>query len=385
MLTSWTYTRNEERKHIVRPPPAPSAAEASVTTGSSSGGHPAPASTTRAQPARRAFLAIGLHANPPAAGGSILAARMTISDHAEEFAGLPIRSYGSDEDGPFERPEAHAWKLSLGYEYYEPDEPLTNVLARFLAEPGVERVKAIVIGTWEEMGSDSSSAPLVEALVAARSKLPALTAIFLADVVVEECEISWIGQSDVGPLLKAYPALTELRVRGGQNLRFGIERHPALRSLVIESGGLSSEVVREVAHAELPELTHLELWLGDDGYGASWRAEDLQPILEGTRLPRLRSLGLRDSDRSDEVAAAVAVAPITQRLKALDLSLGTLGDEGAQALVASVAIKRLEKLDLHHHYLSDEMVARLRKLGPSVNLDDPQEADDGHRYVAVSE
>jgi hypothetical protein len=311
---------------------------------------------------------------------------MTISEHVEEFAGLSVRSYAPGEGSGLEEPGAHAWKLSLGYESYDAKEPLTNLLARFLAEPGVEQVKAIVIGAWEQMGSGPSSAALVEALVAARGKLPVLTAVFLADVVVEECEISWINQSDVGPLLKAYPALTELRVRGGQNLGFGVGRHEGLRSLIIESGGLGSQVVQQVARAELPALTHLELWLGDDGYGADWSAEDLQPILDGSRLPRVESLGLRDSDRADEAAAAAARAPITQRLRRLDLSLGNLGDEGAEALLASPAIKRLTELDLHHHYLSDAMMARLQKLGPRIDLDGQEEPDrDGGRYVAVSE
>ena len=117
--------------------------------------------------------------------------------------------------------------------------------------------------------------------------------------------------------------------------------------------------------------------------------EDLTPILEGTRLPRLERLGLRDSDRSDDVAEMIAEAAITQRLRAVDLSLGTLGDEGAEALLASPAIKRLAELDLHHHYLSDEMMARLQKLGPRVNLEDQEEPDrDGdeeYRTVAVGE
>jgi hypothetical protein len=311
---------------------------------------------------------------------------MTISDHAQELAGLPIRLYAPDEDGPFERPAAYAWKLSLGDDYFHPKELLTTLLDRFLQEPGVDQVRAIVIGTWEEMSGGTNNAFLVEALVAARTKLPALTAIFLADVVVEECEISWIGQSDMGPLLKAYPALQQLRVRGGQNLEFGISRHEGLRSLIIEAGGLGSQLVQQVARAELPELTHLELWLGDAGYGADWRPEDLGPILEGTRLPKLESLGLRNSDQADEVAEAVAQAPLTGRLRALDLSMGTLGDEGAEALLASPAIRGLKTLDLHHHYLSDEMMSRLQKLGPRVDLADQQEDDgDDDRYVAVSE
>jgi hypothetical protein len=47
-----------------------------------------------------------------------------------------------------------------------------------------------------------------------------LRAIFLGDITYEENEISWIEQSDVSPLLRAYPALEVSRVRGGNSLEF---------------------------------------------------------------------------------------------------------------------------------------------------------------------
>jgi hypothetical protein len=103
--------------------------------------------------------------------------------------------------------------------------------------------------------------------VAARDHLPNLTAIFLGDIIIEENEISWINQSDVSPLFTAYPALEHFRVRGGNGLIVGSIRHERLKSLIIESGGLPAQVVRDVAAATLPALEHLELWLGTEEYG----------------------------------------------------------------------------------------------------------------------
>jgi hypothetical protein len=158
---------------------------------------------------------------------------------------------------------------------------------------------------------------------------------------------------------------------------------------VIETGGLPAVVVRQVAAAELPELTHLELWLGDSNYGADWQFEDLAPILAGDRFPKLEVLGLRNSERADEVAAAVARSPILERLRVLDLSMGNLGDEGGRALLASLGVRRLDRLDLHHHYLSDEVMARIAALGIEVDLSERCKADthggEEYRYVAVSE
>jgi hypothetical protein len=148
-------------------------------------------------------------------------------------------------------------------------------------------------------------------------------------------------------------------------------------------------IVRAVLNADLPNLEHLELWLGTEDYGANTTVADLDPLLGGERFARLHYLGLRDSDIADEIAVAVAGAPILDRIRTLDLSLGTLGDEGAAALLASPAVARLEKLDIHHHYCSDAMVARLNQLGITVDASEQEKADrfggEAHRYVAVGE
>ncbi|MCI0647076.1 MAG: STM4015 family protein, partial [Chloroflexi bacterium] len=226
-------------------------------------------------------------------------------------------------------------------------------------------------------------------LVAARERLPRLAALFLGDIIMEESEISWIEQTDVSPLFEAYPALEHFTVRGGNRLSLGSLRHGRLKSLVIESGGLDVGVVRQVLAAELPALEHLELWLGSEHYGATTTVEDLAPLFAGHLLPKLRYLGLRDSEFTDAIAGAIAPAPILERIRVLDLSLGTLGDEGAAALLASPAVARLELLDIHHHFCSKGMVARLEKAGIRLNAGDRQKEEvyggERWRYMAVSE
>jgi hypothetical protein len=233
----------------------------------------------------------------------------------------------------------------------------------------------------------ATAARVVEALVAARDRLPQLRAIFFGDITYEECEISWIQNTDVSPLFDAYPALEHFAVRGANGLRLGALRHDRLRSLAVQSGGLDATITREIIAAELPALDQLELWLGTADYGGTTPLEDLAPILSGARFPRLTYLGLRDSEVADAIAGAVANAPVLDQLRILDLSLGTLGDEGAVALLANPALARLEKLDIHYHYCSPQMVERLQALGIEVDASDPQnESDyDGDRYVSVSE
>lgn len=307
---------------------------------------------------------------------------MPIHEHATSFAGLPVEVFtpGTTID------PARAYRV-----YFDEDEevPSGELFEAFLDAPGAEGLRALVIGAWEEAFGGESSAKMVEALVAARPRLPALEAIFLGDLICEESEISWIHQCDVSPIFSAYEKLTTFRVRGGTDLELGALAHASLRSLVVESGGLPGSVVRSAVLANLPALEHLELWLGTSEYGAGWSMDDLARLFEGTVHPALRTLGLRNSEEADALAKRLADAPITGRLHTLDLSLGTLTDEGGLALAASASVKALRKLDLHRHYLSPEVAARLAELGPEVDVSEPTEPDEWngkkHRYVAVGE
>jgi hypothetical protein len=311
---------------------------------------------------------------------------MGFYEHATEFAGLPVVDW--DPEAGIVDPTGTIYRLGLSWDEGEEGVRWTDKFATFLDDPAVGSITGLVVGPWTAMlgaGEEDASASVVEALVAARDRLPHLKAIFLGDVISEECEISWIPLTDVSPLFHAYPALEHFTVRGTEGLSLGELRHDSLRSLVIQSGGLSRDIFHQVAMAELPELTHLELWLGTGDYGGNVTVEDLAPLLPGTLFPRLHYLGLRDSEIADEIAAVVAQAPVVEKIRVLDLSMGTLGDEGAAALLASPAVARLEKLDIHHHYCSPTMLERLKGLGIEVDAGDPQDESRFGRYVAVGE
>jgi hypothetical protein len=341
--------------------------------------------------------------------------RRETDEHVTHWAGMPVVDW--EPGTPITDPAATAYRLGLSWEEVMPPRPIrlpTGWLARlfgrkptepapspsapptwmdrlasFLEQPAARQVAGLVVGMWGEPMGERGSAAVVETLVAAHERLPALRALFLGDLVQEESEISWIEQSDVSPLFTAYPGLEHFWVRGSNGLSLGRLRHERLRTLVVQSGGLPAAVVREIAAAELPALEHLELWLGEEDYGGDSTVVDLAPLLTGERFPQLRYLGLRDSEHADDVAVAVAGSPLLERVRVLDLSLGTLGDRGAEALLANPAVARLEKLDLHHHFCSEAMVARLEGLGIPVDVSERLEPEDGDgpewRYVAVGE
>lgn len=317
---------------------------------------------------------------------------MGISHHLDTFAGLPVVPFEPGATGRGRKKRAAcAYRLG-GLEFGKEKHSLAELLDLYLETPGAAETTALVIGAWDyedmlEWGA--GNAEIVQALAAARDRLPKLRALFLGDITYEECEISWLHQGDVAPLLAAYPGLEEFRVRGAGGLSFGKKfRHDGLRTLAIESGGLGADVLKQLWKAELPNLEHLELWLGTSEYGGIDTTTPLKPLLSGNLFPNLHYLGLCNSAIADTVAKAIAKAPLLERLRVLDLSLGNLSDEGARALLASPAVRKLEKLDIHHHYVSPEMVSDLLQLGIVVNAGDVQKsrADDFEdRYNAHSE
>ena len=323
---------------------------------------------------------------------------MSFHEHLTEFADRPVVDFPKDPEEaiPAEAadPGRVAWRIDCNKNGDYSDLDFAALLSSFLERVPSTAVEALVTGQWREWVQDDST--VVEDLVAVADRLPSLRALFFNDLVDEQSQPSWIYLPHLTPLLEAYPNLTEFWVRGtpeGFISAEGIKpliapmKHTGLRTLVFQSGGLPASTIHALAECDFPELTHLEIYLGDPNYGGDATVDDLAPLLEAGRFPRLRHLGLRDSLIQDDIAAAVAQAPVLAQLESLDLSLGTFGDEGAAALLAGQPLGHLRKLNLSHHYVSPEMQTRLRQAWPDVQIDlaDEQTADEWGRYIAVAE
>ncbi|MFF3485935.1 STM4015 family protein [Streptomyces sp. NPDC002701] len=323
---------------------------------------------------------------------------MTI-DHLTTLHGLPVHDFPAEgeESGPPPPAGEVAWRLSRN-PLRADEEPFETCWHRFLDTVDPAQVRALVLGMGAYGSEDDVGDPAgtTDRLVAAAGRLTGLEALYLADLTFEEAELSWIVQGDITPVLSAYPRLLELGVRGSNGgdgepgLRLSPLRHEHLRTLRLENGGLPGEVTRSLAASDLPALRRLDLWLGEEYYGCSTTLADLAPLLDGDRLPALRHLGLQNSEMQDEIAAAVAGAPVVARLAFLHLGLGTLSDVGAEALLGGQPLTHLQELDLHHHFLSEPMMRRLREAlepaGVKVVLDGrEQPREDERRYVAAGE
>ncbi|MFE7755770.1 STM4015 family protein [Streptomyces sp. NPDC057429] len=318
---------------------------------------------------------------------------MSYVHHVEQFHGLPAFTFPQGAD-PTDLPDpgAVAWRLHCGL--YTTDEDSDLYFRRFTESVDLGRVRALILGNpWYDSDGGTSIGEVTEL----SSRLTALEAVFLGDLEDEEAMISTICLEDLAEFLDACPGLKELAVRGGEGLEFPVTGHEGLRVLRVESGGLPRRAAAQIAAASLPSLERLDLWLGDEYYGGGTTVEDLAPLLAGVGKPALRHLGLQNSPIQDELAAALASAPIVRRLTSLSLSMGTFGDEGAEALLDGQSLAHLSELDLSHHFLSQDMMLRiwteLEPRGVRVNLTGRQEEDGGysqagiepHRFVAVAE
>ncbi len=315
---------------------------------------------------------------------------MTIGEHLTEFGGLKVESWEPAASGT-------GLEAAPNLDYantiqrisceYDDKQSWVEKFRALLSQPNIEQTQGLVVGWWGTEDSEAMPTEIIEALVSAQAQLPKLNTLFFGDVTYEENEVSWIQNTDLSPILAAYPKLVHFGVRGGNNLALGNLDSNTLKTLIIQAGGLDVSVVREVMNAKLPNLEHLELYLGTEDYGANSSVDDLTPILDGTLFPKLKYLGLKNSDYEDQIAQVIANAPLLIGLEVLDLAMGTLTDEGAAALLTSDKVKGLKKLDLHHHFCSNEMMEKLKALPIEVDVSDKEGDDDedGWRYVALGE
>jgi hypothetical protein len=311
-------------------------------------------------------------------------------DALTTFHGLPVFPFtvGDAADlepgGVPEDIEAWAWRVGCA-DYDGPHGEA--VWALFLEAVDTTRVRALTLGAWIPDVSGEGWDEYCDALLAAADRFPNLEALFIGDVPSELTEVSWIEQADPGPVLAAFPHLTEFGMRGTGSPEMEPLVHDTLRELTIQTGGLPPGIVRAVGRSRLPALTGLDLYLGTEMYEGGATPDDLADILSGAAFPALRHLGLRNAEHTDALAAALAHAPVVARLESLDLALGMLSDEGVAVLLAGQPLTHLRRLDLHHHWLSDEMIDRIWQALPEVdvNVDEALLNARGRRFIAVAE
>ncbi|HIW61560.1 MAG TPA: STM4015 family protein [Candidatus Stackebrandtia excrementipullorum] len=343
------------------------------------------------------------------------------TEHLTDYAGLPVVDFpfSNAVEGPRpqtwedearheqegaaaldrakEAPASVAWRLRS----VEDAADFPSYVERFVREVDTRAVTALVVGDWGlHHDVEVSFAAARDALIAHVAAFPALRSMFLGDVTYEECEISWLEQCDMAPLLAAYPNLVALTTRGVDGiigkpgLALHVPEHTGLRSLTVQTGGLPGRVTREIVSSGLPNLERLELWLGQEEYGGDTTIDDLRPVLSGDAFGGLVHLGLRNAENTGDLLKALVESSLLPRLRSVDLSMGTLRGRDVELLLTSIPkLAHLDDLNFEHHYLTKAETERVQAAfdaaGVSIDLSEPQEAVEydgtAHFYPAVGE
>ena len=262
-----------------------------------------------------------------------------------------------------------------------------QVLRAIVSSPAAASLRELTLGLFNFAGGGLEDVALD---IISGGVLAELERLFIGDFQIDQQEISWVELGDISPLYPFTPKLHSLRLHGA-GILLGELEHPTLARLEIETGGLPRESVVSLAHAELPALAYLEAWFGREDYGGTTDIDALRPIFTTPTLPKLRHLGLQNSEMQDQIAAALANSPLLARVESVDLSMGTMHEPGAQAILANaVSFEHLVALNLEDNYIPRQPCKQLdARFGPMVECGrqrTPELADgEPHYYASVGE
>ncbi|MBS5822716.1 MAG: STM4015 family protein [Clostridium argentinense] len=248
-------------------------------------------------------------------------------------------------------------------DYDDEVESLAVRIKEYLDNYGTYENEELIIGNWIEAWDDSNDEAnkIVSFLVDNKEKFTNLKSIYFGDMDFEECEISWIINGDLAPLINNFN-IEKFTAKGGTGLSFKNMKSETLKELIVISGGTSKDTIEEIIEGELPNLEKLELYFGDSNYGFDANIEDIIPFTKRENFPKLKYLGLKNSEIQDEICEKVFEGDIIEELEVLDLSLGTLTDKGAKIILDNIGkVSHLKKLDLTYNYIKEDMLKVLEE------------------------
>ncbi|MCL1790262.1 MAG: STM4015 family protein [Peptococcaceae bacterium] len=282
----------------------------------------------------------------------------------------------SEDDVKSAKNEGKKYYFEEDYEH-QPKE----LAAKILADKRLPELKYITIGAWGE-SYEKDPGDVLDMMIANKERFQHIESLFIGDMNFEECEISWIIQySRYGDLLRALPNLRILKIKGANSLSFGPTQldHDSLEELQIICGGLPHNVVEELALSNLPNLKKLILYLGIESYGYDCTLEQLAALASSKKFPNLKELGFTNSKEQNEIVELLLASDILPQLEVLDISCGCLTDKGGQMILdAQDKLSGLKKLKADYHYMSKDMMKKLKALPFDVSVTDQQEADEDY-------
>lgn len=270
------------------------------------------------------------------------------------------------------------------YSYEDDDPAILDKLTALVQSGQSDSIDTLILGEWKE--PYETEPPFLDFLIEHRNKFSIVKHLFFGDMDSEQCEMSWITQGNYEKLLAAYTDIESLYVQGSMDLSFGRFSLPNLSTFHLYTGGLPKNVLQEIIKSNtFQNLEDLEIWFGEEEYGASHDIEDVRAFLN-LEMPKVKRLGLMNSELQNDIVKLLATHPILSQIEHLDISMGILQDEGGKVLLDG-AFDHLKSITCEHHFMSEDMMSKLQaKFGDQLSLSEPEDDDGGEwYYVAVGE
>ena len=276
--------------------------------------------------------------------------------------------------------------LKVGYD--RRDEVMERLVGALLSAPAARFLAELKVGLVSH-GAEENDYQEVVATLGQSPHANLLRRLVLGEFEYpDELQISWAPWGDISSVWTVLPGLEALHLRGSGG-SLGAIRSAALRSLTIETGGLGRAQFEAVLAMDAPKLERLELWFGDENYGATCTGADGERLLASKGL-KLKTLGLVNASFVHELIPALAASTLLKGLEELDLSRGALQDGDVDLLVRHApAFAHLKRINVVEN-LFDERQAELQRAWPNATFGEQRYwedygADEPGRYVAVGE
>ncbi|MBN3922324.1 hypothetical protein [Nostoc sp. NMS4] len=279
-----------------------------------------------------------------------------------------------------------------------------NKLSRFLQDPKAKDIEAIKFQAYyKDPNCKIAFKDFADTLVNARELLTSLKALLIGDccdLINIKYRESNIKVCSIHPLLKSYPYLELLHIRGrmleedilkperkilqvrnSQNnsiIPINPLKHENLKTLIVDADGISDSNIAKISNLNLPSLEYFELWLSRSDL-SNINIDSLAPMLSGESFPKLVYLAVRQCGNMSEVAQAIVNSPIMGNLKVLELTDGNIGN--GSALLKSPIINYLHTLNISGNRLPKNIIEQFSELKCRV-IADSQFSD---RYYSVWE
>lgn len=89
-------------------------------------------------------------------------------------------------------------KLVVSYDDYEDGIRMEKLIKDLAAKPEAGSLESLVVGDWGQ-AYENSPQEFMSTLIQSASSFPSLKKLFIGDMGFEECEVSWIIQTNLTP------------------------------------------------------------------------------------------------------------------------------------------------------------------------------------------